>query len=83
MNGTVILVQGSWGFVQPDDPTLADVFFHRSGLLDNRKRLLIGERVTFELGERQGKPIAVKVRLVTTAPPPALGETGEKEARHE
>jgi cold shock CspA family protein len=67
MNGTVVETKNSWGFIQPDDPTIADIFFHRSGLLDNRQRLLIGERVTFELGDRAGRPIALRVRLISTA----------------
>lgn len=68
MQGKVVLTKNSWGFIQPADPILADVFYHRSCLQDNRKRLLEGEDVEFEIGERDGKPIAKEVRVVPTQP---------------
>ena len=68
MDGTVVLVKQSWGFIQPDDPTVSDIFYHRCCLLDNRKRLIESERVSFEIGERNGKPIALQVRVITPAP---------------
>ena len=64
MEGIVVLVKQSWGFIQPDDPTLPDIFWHRSYLLDNRKRLIEGERVSFDIGERDGKSIALQVRVM-------------------
>lgn len=68
MDGTVVCAKQSWGFIQCDDPTLSDIFYHRSTLLDNRKRLIEGERVSFEIGARNDKPIALQVRVIVPAP---------------
>jgi cold shock protein len=67
MIGTVVFYQPlkGWGFIRPDDETLPDVFLHHSqieGGTEFRKELESGEVVEFQLGERNFKPIAVRVR---------------------
>lgn len=67
MQGTVSYEGFGWGFIQHDNPTLSDIFYHHTGLI-GRRRLLKGERVEFEVSERNGKPIAVQVRVISPDP---------------
>lgn len=62
--GTVVSAGGSWGFIRPNDPHQRDIFYHRTSLLDGRARLIADEVVEYELSERNGKPMAVNVRVL-------------------
>jgi cold shock CspA family protein len=65
----------SWGFIAPlpDDPNNSvDYFVHRTGLV-NRKFLQQNEQVEFDPSERDGKPIAVNVRVIDSAAPATRG----------
>jgi cold shock CspA family protein len=69
MQGTVITSgRGSWGFIQPTDPTLDNVFYHKSQLI-GRKRLLTNEVVEFEIGEYNGRQQAINVRVIVPVVP--------------
>ena len=66
----------SWGFIAPlpDDPNNAvDYFVHRTGLVD-RKFLQQNELVEFDAAERDGKPIAICVRVIDSAAPAIGGQ---------
>jgi len=57
-----------WGYLRPD-ADLPDIYFHRTGVLDSLRRRLVPDlTVEFEVAERQGKPIAVNVRIPSGAP---------------
>jgi cold shock CspA family protein len=62
--GTVFSGKGSWGFIEPDDPTRDNIFYHHTDLLDGRKRLRVGEIVEFEIGEFNGRATATNVRVI-------------------
>ncbi len=62
-----------WGFIEPDNAAF-DIFVHVSEIQD-RRRLIEGQRVEFESGTRQGKPIALRV-VVVAEPPQTNGESG-------
>lgn len=60
--------QRGWGFAMPDSGLENDVFLHVSNLPADRRFLFDGERICYELGEHDGKPLALNIRIV--APPP-------------
>lgn len=95
MQGTVITSgRGSWGFIQPSDPAQDNIFYHKSQLI-GRKRLLTNEVVEFEVGEHEGRPVALNVRVIVPIKPmtysvnaecsiashPEIVETSAKESR--
>jgi cold shock protein len=55
-----------WGFALPDDGS-NDVFLHRSNLPNERKFLNEGDRISYEPGERNGRPIALEIRCIAPA----------------
>jgi cold shock CspA family protein len=59
----------SWGWIEtdPNDPTALDYFVHRTGLV-GRKFLRPDDVVEFDPSERNGKPLATKVRVIEDAP---------------
>jgi len=61
--GKVITAHRTFGFISPDDLALPEVFYHRTGLI-GRQRLALGEVVEFEIGEFNGKTVAVNVRVI-------------------
>jgi cold shock CspA family protein len=58
-----------YGFCEPDDHQLADLFLHHSQLVGIR-RLKEGDIIEFEIGERDGRPLALNIRLVTPSKTP-------------
>jgi CspA family cold shock protein len=70
MDGTVLSFSRSkgWGFALPDDGS-NDVFLHRSNLPNERKYLNEGDRISYELGERNGRPLALNIQVIASAPP--------------
>ena len=68
MNATVLSysrIRG-WGFALPEDGT-NDVFLHRSNLPNARKYLNEGDRISYELGERNGRPLALNIQFIAPA----------------
>jgi len=63
MEGIVVRVEMSFGWIEPLDPTQEQIFYHKSSLLDGRKRLIVGEHVEYEISEYRGKPVAINVRV--------------------
>jgi cold shock CspA family protein len=66
----------SWGFIAPlpDDPSnTVNYLVHRTGLVD-RKFLQQNEHVEFDPSERDGKPMAVNVRVIEPAAPATGGQ---------
>ena len=60
-----------WGFI--DCPALqTDIFFHHSAVpkIYRRRHDLKGQDVTFEVGERDSRPLALDLTLIN--PPPAI-----------
>ena len=55
-----------YGFLLPDDLT-ADVFVHRNDLPPGRRYLNPNDRVDYEIGQRNGRPVAVNVTVVADA----------------
>lgn len=55
-----------WGFVTPDDQT-SDLFVHVSQLPLKHRYLTEGDRVAFEVGERNGRPLALNIRILPEA----------------
>lgn len=68
MQGTVITSGRGWGFIQPSNPTQDNIFYHKSQLIE-RKRLLMSEIVEFEIGEHEGRPVALNVRVIVPVKP--------------
>jgi cold shock CspA family protein len=64
--GTVVFFNRArgWGFATPDGCLENDVFLHVSELPPDRKFLLEGERIAYEMGERNGKPLALNIRII-------------------
>jgi len=57
-----------WGFLRIVSPEIGhDVFVHRRELHANPKTLYPDDIVEFQLGERQGRPNALRVRIVERA----------------
>jgi cold shock CspA family protein len=50
-----------FGYIRPDDPNVADIYVHHSGLLLRQREMVGGLAVEFDRSERNGKPIAVNV----------------------
>jgi cold shock CspA family protein len=65
MNGTVLTFDRArgWGWAMPDDRT-DDIYLHRLNLQPDRKYLNPGDRISYELGEHDGKPCAVNIRYL-------------------
>lgn len=65
MTGTVLFISPKgWGFLRPDEPSDApDLYYHRSALVGLTPRDIVeGLRVSYDLGERNGKTLALNVR---------------------
>ena len=71
MKGIVLFYdrRKGWGFIG-DPNSDADYFVHRTALM-GKKCLLEDQEVEFEIGEHNGKPLAVNVRVIETATPAA------------
>jgi cold shock CspA family protein len=50
-----------FGYIRPDDPHLADIYVHHSGVLLSQREMVAGLAIEFDISERNGKPIAVNV----------------------
>jgi cold shock CspA family protein len=59
-----------WGFVVPDCQTEPDAFVHVTNLPPNRKFTFVGERIAYDLGDRDGKPIALNIRIIAPSTVP-------------
>jgi helicase MOV-10 len=55
-----------WGFAVPDGSG-PDFFVHASNLPANHKYLNLGDRISFEVGEARGKPLAIKIQIIEEA----------------
>jgi CspA family cold shock protein len=62
-----------WGFIVPDDLS-DDVFVHHSAIV-GRKYLREGQRVSYELGDRNGRVLARNVTVIQDTPSALLGGT--------
>jgi cold shock protein len=64
--GTVVFFNRArgWGFATPESGVENDVFLHVSELPADRKFLLEGERISYEMGERNGRPLALNIRIL-------------------
>jgi cold shock CspA family protein len=60
VQGIISSLKDSFGFIERAD-SVAEIFFHYSEFSGDINELMIGDDVDFELFERQGKEIAVKV----------------------
>lgn len=65
-----------FGFATPDTRRENDVFVHVSRLPADRKFLLEGDRIEYELGEHDSRLCAVNVRLISSGALKALGTPG-------
>lgn len=74
MQGTVIFFKrpGGWGFISANDD---DYFVHHSELV-GRNSLREGQQVEFDIGQRNGKPLAVNVKVIAEAPAAPKSEGG-------
>ena len=75
------LPEKGFGFVRTDDAVIEDpdIFVHHSQVPARkygRKYLIKGERVEFDLGERNGKPQALKVRPLAPVTPVVTPASG-------
>jgi cold shock CspA family protein len=74
MKGMVLFYnrERGWGFIAHEGEN--DLYFHVSGLA-NRKRLIEArDHVEFDLGERNGRPIAINVSVIYPAPASTEGQ---------
>jgi CspA family cold shock protein len=55
-----------WGFAIPDDNS-SDLFLHASNLPENHRYLTEGDRISFQVGERNGRPLAVNIQIIKEA----------------
>jgi cold shock CspA family protein len=69
MVGKVISVNSSYFFIQPNDPFQDNIFGHKSSLIDGRKRVLFGEIVEYDIGDRNGRPVAINIRVIVAVTP--------------
>jgi CspA family cold shock protein len=54
---------GGYGFIVPDADS-DDIYVHHKGLVKGLHRLKEGQRVSYELGEYNGRPVALEVAPV-------------------
>jgi cold shock protein len=54
----------AFGFAACDDGS-PDVFVHAANLPANRRIAAEGDRISFDLGERAGRPIALNIQFLT------------------
>ncbi len=66
MTGTISFYNRfkGWGFCVPD-VTGPDFFIHVSSLPANHKFLNEGDRISFDVGEARGKPLATNIQIIT------------------
>lgn len=57
-----------WGFAVPCDNS-SDLFLHASNLPEKHRYLTEGDRISFEVGERNGRPLAVNIQIIEEAAP--------------
>ena len=71
MNATVLSFSSvtGWGWAMPDDQS-NDVFVHRNNMPAERKFLNVGDKITYDIGQHNGKPVALNIRLIEAAPVP-------------
>lgn len=55
-----------WGFAIPDDNS-SDLFLHASNLPERHRYLTEGDRISFDVGERNGRPLAVNIQIIKEA----------------
>lgn len=71
MKGTVVFYNRlkGYGFAVPEDQT-DDVFIHHSEVpgTGGTKWLASGDQIEFEIGYRNGKPVALDIRRLSAAP---------------
>lgn len=57
-----------WGFIRPDKGGDRDLFVHHTAIRQyGRRSLVVGERVQFDLGEREQGPCAENVIRLSSA----------------
>ena len=61
-----------WGFAIPADNS-NDLFLHASQLPLDHRYLIEGDEISFEIGERNGRPLALNIRIIKDA---AASSTG-------
>jgi cold shock protein len=61
-----------WGFAIPDDGG-SDLFLHASQLPFRRRYLNEGDRISFEVGERNGRPLAINIQIIEDSATSSLG----------
>jgi cold shock CspA family protein len=63
--GTITLWLGTrgYGFIKDDVPSYKGVFLHARDLPNGMKGIAEGTKVSFKIGERNGKPLARDVHL--------------------
>jgi len=54
-----------WGFIAHEGE---DLYFHVSGLANRKRAVEANDHVEFDLGERNGRPIAINIRVIFPAP---------------
>jgi cold shock CspA family protein len=64
--GTIVLLKpNGYGFIQPIDGFSQDIYFHVSDLpvpgLPGSSAIELGTRVTYVVGDRNGRPIARQI----------------------
>lgn len=64
MQGTVAWFssQKGYGFISPKDGGVDVFVYHQAIQMDGYRTLVQGETVSYELGEKDGKPMAINVR---------------------
>lgn len=66
-----------WGFALPDESRKAEIFIHRSNL-PMGVAPLEGDRIEYDAGERNGRPVALNIRIVAEAPTVQVIEPTER-----
>jgi cold shock CspA family protein len=71
MLGTIKIYKSGYGFIDPVEGD-SELFFHRSALPESEKnkkpKFIEGRTVEFEIGDRDGKPIALNLKFIDAAP---------------
>jgi cold shock CspA family protein len=62
--------QRGWGFIAQEGE---DLYFHVSGLTNRKQAVEANDHVEFDLGERNGRPIAINIRVIFPAAPAKIG----------